>query len=384
MLNNVVRLTGPTFLLLFILGHPSSAQIPQLVQYQGKATDKSNNPVTGNHNITFRFYDAVTAGSKEWEETRTAVPIENGLFSVLLGGVTPLDLPFDKPYWLSVEIDSNGEMTPRHQLSSAPYSYYAEHADVANTLVSFLIPDYITGCELEYVNADSIRVAPGSFELGGQIYKRTTYSDALLASASSSWLGGGSEQTDSWMYVYLRASGNSWEPYYAADPPNAVDTQGNTEGTRRYRQYSGEYYRCIGAVRNDSSGDILSFFQRDKTVMWDVPILITTTVSGDVWSSPLSCAAAIPQVSTMGVFGLYAYGAGEGAAIYIKPNGSNWHASLENGIYAFAYPNDWAGVAGQRWCVTDSSQQIQHYHYSVSAGGDQITIDVEGYIVDIR
>jgi len=103
------RNTGLALISLIVLAQPLAAQIPQLVQYQGKATDKANNPVNGDHNITFRLYDAVTAGSNEWEETHTAVPIENGLFSVLLGGVTPLDLAFDKPYWLSVEIDSDGE-----------------------------------------------------------------------------------------------------------------------------------------------------------------------------------------------------------------------------------------------------------------------------------
>lgn len=106
--------------------------IPQLIQYQGKATDKAGLPISGTPAITFRLYDAVTAGSKEWEETHTAVSIQNGLFSVRLGGVTPLNLTFDKPHWLSVEIDSDGELIPRHELTSVPYAYMARHAAQAS------------------------------------------------------------------------------------------------------------------------------------------------------------------------------------------------------------------------------------------------------------
>ena len=61
------------------------AQIPQLISYQGRLTDASGTPITGNRNMTFRIYDAKTGGSKVWEDTYS-VTIDEGIFDVLLGG----------------------------------------------------------------------------------------------------------------------------------------------------------------------------------------------------------------------------------------------------------------------------------------------------------
>jgi hypothetical protein len=55
---------------------------------------------------------------------------------VLLGSVTPLDLPFDVPYWLSLEVNSDGEMSPRQQITSVGYAIHAEVADsISNVAV---------------------------------------------------------------------------------------------------------------------------------------------------------------------------------------------------------------------------------------------------------
>jgi len=110
---------GALTILSFLILNFALAEIPHLIQYQGKATDKAGSPATGDHTIEFRLYDHVSSGSRVWSETHTAVPIYNGLFFVLLGGVTPLDLAFKKPYWLSLEIDSDGEFTPRQLWSSS-------------------------------------------------------------------------------------------------------------------------------------------------------------------------------------------------------------------------------------------------------------------------
>jgi hypothetical protein len=70
-----------------------SAFNPQ-INYQGKLTDHSNNPVdNGDYVMEFKFYSSSTGGTLLWTETRTGgdkVSINNGLFSVMLGEVTPL------------------------------------------------------------------------------------------------------------------------------------------------------------------------------------------------------------------------------------------------------------------------------------------------------
>ena len=112
------------FLFIFtcLLFTSSYAQIPHLINYQGKLTDTQGKPVPdGTHSITFRIYDADSAGNLLWQETQNLL-ITKGIFSCMLGGVTNLDLPFDKPYWLAIKVGSESEMTPRQQIASVGYT----------------------------------------------------------------------------------------------------------------------------------------------------------------------------------------------------------------------------------------------------------------------
>jgi len=117
-----------TFLSLICIAAPSIAEIPHYMQFQGKATDNQDTPLNGTYKLTFRIYDAETGAAPIWNETHDAVSVENGVFSVLLGGVSDLNLSFDTPYWISVEIgtlDGSNEM-PRQLISSVAYAYKAE------------------------------------------------------------------------------------------------------------------------------------------------------------------------------------------------------------------------------------------------------------------
>ena len=114
---------------LCLAGRLAGAAIPQLMKFQGKVTDAVGAPLNGNYDITFRIYDAQTGGVLLWSETQIGVPVTEGVFGVLLGNVTPLDLPFDQPYWLAMEINNDGEMTPRQAITSAGYAYRAKVAD---------------------------------------------------------------------------------------------------------------------------------------------------------------------------------------------------------------------------------------------------------------
>ena len=60
------------------------AAVPRVINYQGRLTDKDDNPLTGNFLVTFRFYDTETLGQSIWEEGHI-LNIKNGMFSVLMG-----------------------------------------------------------------------------------------------------------------------------------------------------------------------------------------------------------------------------------------------------------------------------------------------------------
>lgn len=108
----------------------SYAAVPHLINYQGRLTDSSGTPLNGSYNLTFRIYDAETAGNLLWEETNAGVVIQKGIFSVLLGSVTALNLAFDKPYFLEIKV-GNEVMSPRQRITTAGYAIRAEKAEGA-------------------------------------------------------------------------------------------------------------------------------------------------------------------------------------------------------------------------------------------------------------
>jgi hypothetical protein len=108
----------------------SFAQIPNTLNYQGLLTDAQGNPVTdGNQLLTFRIYENQSGGSAIWTEIISAVPTVNGVFNVILGKTTALNLPFDKPYWMGISIGGNNELAPRTELTSFAYAQRAKVAD---------------------------------------------------------------------------------------------------------------------------------------------------------------------------------------------------------------------------------------------------------------
>jgi len=116
------------FMLLMFTTAISYAAVPHLINYQGKVTDKGGNPLNGSYDITFRIYDAESAGNLLWEETQTGVVVDKGLFGILLGSVTALDIPFDKPYFLEIKVGTE-VMSPRQRITSAGYAIRAEVAE---------------------------------------------------------------------------------------------------------------------------------------------------------------------------------------------------------------------------------------------------------------
>jgi len=152
------------FAFTFLLFSSSFAQIPHLINYQGKLTDSSGNPVAdGTHSIIFRLYDAENGGNLLWQETQNLL-ISKGIFSCLLGGVTELNLAFDKPYWLAIKVGSDSEMVPRQQLASVGYAMRAKEADSLPQNVILISKD---SCPVGYTR---IAELDGKFLVGGINY----------------------------------------------------------------------------------------------------------------------------------------------------------------------------------------------------------------------
>jgi hypothetical protein len=114
-----------------ILVNIACASIPQLISIQGRLTDAAGVPLTGSNNLTFLIYDAYSGGSALWTEYHNDtnnLTVTNGVFNVLLGSITALNLPFNESYWLEVIV--NGEtQSPRINFTASAYAFRANKSE---------------------------------------------------------------------------------------------------------------------------------------------------------------------------------------------------------------------------------------------------------------
>ena len=138
----------------------SAAQtVPYKINFQGRLTDNSGNALSdGLYNVKFRLWNALSAGSNVWEGDRiiTAsdrrIQVTNGLFNIQFGDTAQGDPALSPalfsngtfPLYLEVELPTpatascavnacavftEGAMTPRQALASAPYAFSADTLD---------------------------------------------------------------------------------------------------------------------------------------------------------------------------------------------------------------------------------------------------------------
>ena len=128
-----LRIFSSVLLLLAAMFFPphAEAQIPEPINYQGYLTDAAGQGLNEAVGVTFSIYTAESGGTALWSETQIVVT-EQGLFSAKLGdGAVPFPVGmFDTPLWIGIEIDADGEMTPRTALTSAPYAKRAADAQM--------------------------------------------------------------------------------------------------------------------------------------------------------------------------------------------------------------------------------------------------------------
>ena len=84
---------------LVLLAPLTPAAPPQTINYQGYLTNAGGTPVNSTVGMTFKLYNAASAGALLHTELQPSVTVTNGNFNVLLGSPTPIPLPFDVPYW---------------------------------------------------------------------------------------------------------------------------------------------------------------------------------------------------------------------------------------------------------------------------------------------
>jgi len=139
-------------LVFFVAVTIATADVPNLINYQGRLTDNKGQPADdGSYTATFRIYcDTLIESAPLWFEQDTIQTV-NGLFSVLLGKNNPisLDILTCPATYLGIEIAGDEEIYPRTHISSVIYAYESIIADTAQYAVNSDMVDGYDASDLE-------------------------------------------------------------------------------------------------------------------------------------------------------------------------------------------------------------------------------------------
>lgn len=119
-------------LLLLSVG-AAALQLPMRLNFQGKLLDPATSlPRNGTFDLTFGIYRAASGGAALYTEAQPGVAVNNGVFSVQIGAITPLnqELFIGASAYLGITVNNSGqsteaEMTPRQYLAMSPYAFTA-------------------------------------------------------------------------------------------------------------------------------------------------------------------------------------------------------------------------------------------------------------------
>ncbi|MEK7721554.1 MAG: hypothetical protein AAB359_04100, partial [Elusimicrobiota bacterium] len=132
------------------------AAITQTINYQGFLLSKLTNlPVETPQDIKFVIYDAASAGSALFTETRCNVQVNKGRYDIEIGsaagGITPASIFTDyNGVWLEIQVDGNGDclppfepMSPRIRLQASPFAFNSLYASTASAATTIFAADTI-------------------------------------------------------------------------------------------------------------------------------------------------------------------------------------------------------------------------------------------------
>jgi len=113
---------------LFGLILDTQAEVPKLMNYQGKLTTPEGASLDTMVSMQFSIYSDSTGGNPLWIETQLSVKVDKGIFNVLLGSAyeIPESVFTGAIRYLGVKVGADPEMSPRKPIISVGYAYNSE------------------------------------------------------------------------------------------------------------------------------------------------------------------------------------------------------------------------------------------------------------------
>lgn len=111
-------------MLAFLAVLPANAATAAFT-YQGKLADSTGNPLSGSYDLSFKLYDALTAGNQVGSTVSlTGVNVSGGLFTVQIDfGASAFNTGADR--WLETTVGTT-TLSPRVKLTATPSAIYAQ------------------------------------------------------------------------------------------------------------------------------------------------------------------------------------------------------------------------------------------------------------------
>ena len=110
----------------------ANAEIPKVLNYQASITLENGRPIEdGGHDMLFALYEQQFGGSPVWVESKQVVSYD-GFINVYLGTESPLNLDWNKQYWIEIKVGNNDPF-PRTRFVSVPYSLSTKVAELADS-----------------------------------------------------------------------------------------------------------------------------------------------------------------------------------------------------------------------------------------------------------
>jgi hypothetical protein len=138
--------------------------VPRTINFQGRLVTNPGgvNVANGTVSIYFALYNGASGGTPLWSETQGSVTVTDGIFRVALGASTPIPASVNFNWdglYLGINVNSNGEMTPRIQMASVPFAFNAQQ--VAGLTVQDTSGNASTSGTLQVANGATVKL-PGS------------------------------------------------------------------------------------------------------------------------------------------------------------------------------------------------------------------------------
>jgi hypothetical protein len=122
-------------IMVLVLAPLATADVPHMINYQGRLTDSGGNPVDTVVEMTFSICIDSAGFVCIWAETHDSIAVVNGLFNVKLGADSALtdEVFAGNNLWMHIKVGSTGGQViePPTQLITVPYAYRVSTVDGA-------------------------------------------------------------------------------------------------------------------------------------------------------------------------------------------------------------------------------------------------------------